>query len=371
MDRSVDRSVTGMTSPAHPGQPAARSDLRWIWVWARAVVVPASRRADAVWLGCALVAALVFGPTAMHPSDLTALALHDPATGAVLGATWLLVFVPTARVIVRPTTAYLASLPGDPRAAWLVGALALIGLQLPWVALWIAGEGLLGAAIALATTLVVAGLARWQPPRPRPTFPVWRRPGPALRAIHRRALARRAGDALVRGAGRAVLAGAAAGLMVRNNELTGEPAGVLAAQVLAVVLVPAQIGAALVTLAAHRETAWLAASSGISRATRTAALVHAVAAVHVAAAALAVAAAMLVAGPNPWLPVLALAMAIGTALGESRAMLVHEASPTVATRVVIGAIVAAAVAVVCFAVLGAAGALAILAIGACALLVMP
>jgi hypothetical protein len=200
---------------------------------------------------------------------------------------------------------------------------------------------------------------------------VWRRPGPALRAIHRRALARRAGDALVRGAGLAVLAGAAAGLMVRNNELTGEPAGVLATSVLAIVLVPAQIGAALVTLAAHRETAWLAASSGISRATRTAALVHTVAAVHLTAAALAVAAAMLVAGPNPWLPVLALAMASGTALAESRAMLVHEASPTVATRVVIGAVVAAAVSVVCFAVLGAAGALAILAIGACALLVMP
>jgi hypothetical protein len=358
-----------MASTAHPRQPAWRSDLRWIRVWSRAVVVPASRRADAVWLGCAVVGALIFGPTAMHPSDLTQLALHDPGTGVVLVVTWLLLFVPTARVIVRPQAAYLASLPGDPRAAWLVGALALIVLQLPWLALWVLGEGALGAAIVLATTLVVAGLARWQPPRLRPTFPAWRRPGPALRAIHRRALGRRAGDALVRGAGLAVLAGAAAGLMVRNNHATGEPAGVLAASVMAILLMPAQIGPALVTLAVHRDTAWLAAASGIPRGARITALTHAVIAVHLAATAIAIAAAMVIAGANPWFVPVALGTSLGTGLGEARAMLVHETSPTVAARVVIGAIVSAVIAVVCLAVLGASGAGASLAIGAAALLV--
>src|ERR1043166_4600490 len=98
------------------GQPKA-PEFRWIAAWTRAVVVPAARRAGAIWLGCAIVAAVVFGPTAMQPADLTGLALHDPGVGAVLGATWLLVFVPTARLIVRPRTAYLASLPGNPRAA--------------------------------------------------------------------------------------------------------------------------------------------------------------------------------------------------------------------------------------------------------------
>jgi hypothetical protein len=101
--------------------------LRWLGVWTRVVVVPAWRRALAAWLGLAIVAAVVFGPTAMHPSDLTGLALHDPGVGLALGVTWLLVFVPTARVIVRAApAAYLGSLPGDPRAARLVAAGALV-----------------------------------------------------------------------------------------------------------------------------------------------------------------------------------------------------------------------------------------------------
>lgn len=362
--------MTGMALSPRPRQPAGRPESRsgrWIAVWTRAVVVPASRRADAVGLGCGLVAAVVFGPSAMRPSDLTGLALHDPAAGIGLGITWLLLFVPTARLLVRPAASYLASLPGDPRAAWAVGALALIVLQLPWVLLWILGEGLRGAAVVLATTVVVAGLARWQPPRLPPTFPAWRRPGPALRAIHRRALGRRAGDALVRGVGLAVLAGAAAGLLVRNNQLAGVRAGVLAAGVIAVVRVPAQIGPALVTLGVHRDTAWLAAAAGISPAVRTTALAWTVATVHLAIAAIASLAAMAIAGANPWLPVLALGTALGTALGEARMMLVHQASPSVAARVALGAIVVAAAAVTCLAVLGAPGVVALAAIGAAAL----
>jgi hypothetical protein len=343
--------------------------LRWLGVWTRAVVVPAWRRALAAWLGLAIVAAVVFGPTAMHPSDLTGLALHDPGVGLALGVTWLLVFVPTARVIVRAApAAYLSSLPGDPRAARLVAAGALVGLQLPWLALWLLGEGLVGAALVLAHTAVIVGLARWRPPRLGATVPAWRRAGEALRAIHLRALRRRAGDALVRGAGLAVLAGAAAGLLVRNNQLSGEPAGVLGASIIAIVLVPAQVGAALVTLGAHRETTWIAQAFGIAPRTRIAALVYAIAIVHVAAAAIAAVTAMVVSGANPWLAVLALGVALGTSLGEARTMLASEASEAVAARVVVGAIVAAALAVVCLAVLDAAGAVAIVAIAGCSLL---
>ena len=357
---------------ASPGSGARQpaDGPTWLTVWSRAVVVPAWRRAVATWVGCAIAAAVVFGPTSLRPSDLTGLALHDMGAGIVLGATWLLVFAPTARTIVRPADGYLRGLPGDPGAARLVGALALIGLQLPWLALWIAGEGLLGAAIALAMTVIIAVLARWRPPVRRPTFPAWRRPGAALWAIHLRALRRRAGDAMMRGAGIAALAGLAAGLLVRNNQLTGAPAGVLGASVIAVALVPGQVGAALVAVVTHRETAWLAAASGVSRAARIAALVYTVAAIHLAATAIAVAVAMVVAGANPWLPVLALGTALGTALGEVRAMLVHEASPTVAARVVIGAIVTAAIAVVCLAVLDASGAIAVLVIGGSALLLV-
>src|ERR1041384_7506588 len=96
---SMTESVKDMASSARDRQPAV-ADLRWITVWFRAVSVPASRRADAATLGCALVGAVIFGPTAMRPSDLTGLALRDPAVGAVLAATRLLVFAPTARVIV-------------------------------------------------------------------------------------------------------------------------------------------------------------------------------------------------------------------------------------------------------------------------------
>jgi hypothetical protein len=225
-----------------------------------------------------------------------------------------------------------------------------------------------GAVVVLATTAVSVALARWRPPAVRARFPAWRREGQALRAIHLRALRRRAGDALVRGAGLAVLAGVAAGLLARNNQLTGEDAGVLGASVIAVVLVPAQIGAALVTLGAHRETGWLAQALGIAGRTRTAALVWAIAIVHLGAAALAVCAAMVVAGANAWLPVLMLGVAIGTTFAEARTMLASQDSPTVAASVVVGAVVGAAIAVVCLATLGPSGAIAFVAIGAAALL---
>jgi hypothetical protein len=346
------------------GQPGPRHEWRWLAVWTRAVVVPAWRRAVAAWLGCAIVAGVVFGPTGMHPADLTGLALHDPGVGIVLGATWLLVFVPTARAIVAAApAAYLQSLPGNPRGAGLITAAALLGLQLPWLALWTLGEGQRGLAIVVAITLVIAGLARWRPPRLRTRLPAWRRGGQALCAIHLRALERRAGDALVRGAGIAVLAGAAAGLLVRNNHVSGETAGVLGASIIAVVLIPAQIGTALVTLGVHRETAWIAAALGIAPRTRIAALVTAIAAVHLTAAAIAAGAAMMVAGVHPWL-LLALGVALGTSLGEARTILAYQASDTVATRVVVGAVVTGALAVVCLAVLDAPGALAIIALGA-------
>lgn len=362
-------SATRTADPRAQDEPIANEHIHWLGVWNRAVAVPAGRRAMAVWIGCAVAGGVVFGPQAMRASDLTELALHEPGVGFVLAMTWLLVFLPTARMIVRAApAAYLYSLPVDRRGAWLVAGAALIGLQLPWLVLWTLGDGLRGVAIVLANTAVIVALARWRPRAAHARFPAWRSPGQALRSIHLRALRRRAGDALLRGAGLSVLAGAAAGLLVRNNQLTGERAGVLGASILAITLIPAQIGAALVTVGAHRETTWIADTIGIARHIRIAALVHAVATVHLAAAAIAVLAATIIAGVNPWLAILAIAVALGTALGEARAMIAGEASPTVAVRVVVGAIVVAAIAVICLSVLDAAGAIAILAIGAFALL---
>ena len=92
--------MTDMAPSAGARQPAGPTNrpMRWITAWTRAVVVPASRRADGATLGAALIAAVAFGPTAMRPRDLTGLALGNPAVGAVLAATWLLVFVAAAVV---------------------------------------------------------------------------------------------------------------------------------------------------------------------------------------------------------------------------------------------------------------------------------
>lgn len=336
------------------------------------MVGPAWRRATAAWVGCGIVAAVIFGGAGMRVSDLTSLALHAPGVGLVLTAIWLLVFTPTARLLVRAQpAAYLTSLPGNPRAARLITAAALLALQLPWLALWILGQGLIGAAVVVVTTALVVGIASWRTAGDRPATPSWQRAGEALRGIHRRALRRRAGDALIRGAGLSVLAGLAAGLLVRNNQLTGTSAGVLGAAVIAVVLVPAQVGPALVTLAAYRETAWLAQAFGISPRDRVAALLATAATVHLVAAAIAAATAMVLTGPSPWLAVLPLGVAMGTALVEVRTVLINQASPQIAPRVVVGAILSAASAVLCLTLLDAPGVLAFLAIGALALLLAP
>src|SRR6185312_13698325 len=110
------------------------------WVWTRAVVAPAARRVAPVWIGAGIVGAVVFGPTGMQPRDLTGLALGAPAVGLVLVATWALLFLPAARVVVRADAArYLRSLPIPRWPAIAIGTAALVGLQLPWLALWLLG----------------------------------------------------------------------------------------------------------------------------------------------------------------------------------------------------------------------------------------
>lgn len=184
------------------------------------MIVPAWRRATAIWIGTGIAGGIVFGPTAMHPHDLTRLALGVPAVGAVLALTWLLVFVPTARVLVRADgAAFLRSLPGPRWSPRILAALALLGLQLPWLALWTIGDGARGLAIVVALSAVIALVATWRV-RPRiARAPRWRHGRAALRGVYLRALRRRASDALVRGVGLAILGGLVAALVVRNNEL--------------------------------------------------------------------------------------------------------------------------------------------------------
>jgi hypothetical protein len=352
--------------------PLRSANAQWLDVWTRAVIVPASRRAGAVWVGAALVAAVTLGGNGMQPGELTELALHHAGVGGVLVATWLLVFVPTARLLVRAEAAtYLRTLPGPTIAPTVLAAAALVGLQLPWVALWVIGEGLLGIAVVAVVTFAILVLARWRPPVMRAKWPGWQGDGAALRSIHLRALRRRAGDALVRGAGLSILAGATAGLFVRNNELAGSAAAAVGASVIAIVLVPAEVGVLLVILATHRQTAWLAASLGTPPATRIVAVTYAIAVVQLGATAIAIAAAALVADADAytfaWLGGTSLLVAIASAMGATRVLLGVEDSPTIASRTVVGSTVVAALAVLC---LGLFGPLGVAAFGATCMLAL-
>lgn len=297
----------------------------WLGVFVRAVVVPAARRAMPAWLGCAVIAGLLFGKNGMQPRDVTLLAQNNLAIGLALAATWTLIYLPAARVLVRADAAqFLRSLPSPRIAPLVVRAVAFVLFQLPWLVLWLTGAGPRGLAIVVGISGAIALVAAWRP-RLSMRAPRWRGAFAALFAIHVRALVRRAGDALLRGAGLAILAGAAAGLFVRNNALVGSAAAVMAASVLAIVLVPAQVGPLLTLDESHRAAAWLAASLGIAPGLRTAALAAAVALVDVVATLVALVAFTLVADANLHVVGAALAVALGAALGCTRALLADSA----------------------------------------------
>lgn len=298
-----------------------------------------------MWIGTGIVAAVIFGGTGMRPGDLTGLALHVPGVAAVLAAIWLLVFVPTARILVRADqAAYLRSLPHGP--TWPIAAAALFGLQLPWILLWVLGEGARGLVVVAALTVPIIGLAAWRPRRRRARTPRWSSGGRALAAVYLRALLRKGGDAVVRGIGLAALAGLAGALLVRNNDLAGTHAAVLASAVIAVVLVPATLGALLPLGEAHRGAANLAASLGLHTRAPLAAVVTAVYAV---AAMIAAAVVVAVTGNAMTLPI-ALATAIAAALMTTPSL---GRTPG---QIVVRAIVATAVAVIWLGWLGATGA---------------
>jgi len=345
----------------------------WLRCWTRAVVVPAYRRATGVWIGAAIGGGIIFGPTAMHPRDVTGLALAHPLVGLGLALTWLLVFVPTARVIVRAEGArFLRSLP---HATWpprVLGAPAFVALPPPWLALWAIGDGGRGVGVVAALSAVIALVALWQP-RPRPArFPPWTRPFPALRGVYVRALRRRAGDALVRGAGLALLAGLCAALMIRNNDLDGAGAATFGSGVIAVVLLPGWAGALMPLVEAQRSSAWIASSLGLSRTLRVGVLATVVVGVYAAGTLVALVAlgatahtAIATDRATYWYVVLlSLGCAVGMGLFPTPALVLEEprpASPPI--RVVTGAVLATSLALVALGWLGAIGCLLVIAGG--------
>jgi len=345
--------------------------VTWLAVWNRTVIVPATRRAMPVWIGAGITAAVIFGGTGMHPHDLTQLALHAPVVAGGLAVTWLLLFVPTARLLVRDdATRYLRSLPHAPWPPRVLATVAIILLQLPWLALWLVGEHVLGLTLAAAWTPVIAVVALWRGRVPRVGSRSWGGPARALLRVYVRALRRRASDAVIRATGLALLAGATAGLFVRNNQLEAAEASVLATAVIAVVLVPGWVGCLLPLVEAHRASAWLAQSLGIGARTRVAVLAMAIFGVYVMAMGIAVGAAALVLGDlatAAWLAALGIPTGAALALLASRAVIWAERSDSVAARTVIGSIVASAIAVLLLGWLGAPGVVALVAIAVLAI----
>ena len=334
----------------------------------RAVIVPSARRALPVWFGAGIVGAVIFGGTGMHPRDLTQLTLHTPAVAVLLGVTWLLLYVPVARLLVRDdATRYLRSLPHRSPTAIVVGALLVF--QLPWLALWGIGEHALGLALATAFTPIIAIVAVWRARPPRAATGRWTGAATGLIRIYTRAVIRRAGDALLRAIGLALLAGGAAGLFVRNNQLAPQAAGVLASAVIAVVLLPGWVAALLPLVEAHRASAWLAQSLGISERMRVAVLCWTIWKLYVGATLIAMGpAAILLADPLTIVAVAgtALGMATAVAVLVTRLIVWAERSVVVAARVVLAAIVGSAIAVIFLGWLGSTGIAALVAIAALA-----
>ncbi len=316
-------------------------------------------------MGAGIVGGVIFGPNGMRPRDFAHLALGSPAIGIGMVATWMLLFVPVARVIVRADAArYLRSLPSPRWPTIAIGVAALVGFQWPWIALWFFGAGAIGLAVVGLVTILVAGVAWWRFAPPKTGALRWRGPIAALFGVYARALRRRAADALMRCAGLALLAGLTAGLFCRNNQLVSREAGVIAAAVIAVVLTPGWAGTLLPPIETHRDTAWLAASTGISEQARRVALASIVVAIYVVTALIAAIAAIAIAPDGgEWIIALSLASAFGAAFVATRTMIRSERSDAMAMRVVIGAIAASAVVVIALGVLGAPGALAIVALG--------
>jgi len=340
--------------------------VSWLAAWMRAVIVPSVRRALPVWIGAGIVGAVIFGGTGMAPRDLTQLALRTPGLALGLGLAWLLLFVPVARLLVRDDeTRFLRSLPFPQWAPRLIAAGALVALQVPWLILWLVGEGGFGGALALALTPIIAVLAlvRGRPPR---GVPVWRGPITALLGVYARALRRRARDALLRAAGLALVAGGAAGLFVRNNGLAPADASVLAASVIAVVLVPGWAGTLLPLCEVHGQARWLASSLGASDRMRVGVLGTAIGMVYVGAMVIAVAIAAVVVGELAVALVL-VPVGVGTALGlalvVTRGVVWAEASVTPAAKVVLASMVASALAVVMLGWFGAVGVVALVTFG--------
>lgn len=253
----------------------------WVRAWLRAVSLPAWRRAAAVWAALAIIAGIVMGPTGLMPRDVVELLTREPGAAALIAGLWLALLHPVARILVRAEAAlFLRSLPAPPSAPALP-ILSLLGMQLPPPLLFAAGgRPGLGAATWLGLTTTSFALAHLALPRRAPRPLRWRGPLHGLSAILTSRLF--ADEALLRAVAFAGIAGAGAGLMIRNNQLLGGAASTLGLGTLIVLGTPAWAAVTQPLATAHRRLWPLCATTGVSSAAWIGALAAVLAAVMMA-----------------------------------------------------------------------------------------
>jgi hypothetical protein len=111
----------------------------------------AARRAVPLFVGVAIVSALIFGPQGMTSRDAVRALAQSWPLHLGLFAAWVLATAPAARPIFGTQTTLILRSLAPPRAFLPAVAVALALLELPWLLLHARGAGALGGLAALAT----------------------------------------------------------------------------------------------------------------------------------------------------------------------------------------------------------------------------
>lgn len=131
----------------------------------RTAGAPAVRRAIPLYLGLLAIAAVLFGPTGMHPTTVTEGARHAPTFRLILWVAWLLSAAPATRAVLREDALdYIRWLPLSTAHICAVLGGLLLAIQTPWVLLFAVGGG---AEQALAALWFAAGIHAVIAIRPR------------------------------------------------------------------------------------------------------------------------------------------------------------------------------------------------------------
>jgi len=288
----------------------------------------AARRAVPLFVGVAIVSALIFGPQGMTSRDAVRALAQSWPLHLGLFAAWVLATAPAARPIFGTQTTLILRSLAPPRAFLPAVAVALALLELPWLLLHARGAGALGGLAALATAagahaalagrrwllaalvaavvavdlqpawlLAVAALALAVavPAALRAAADAHRTgrlrliggpPAVALAAAHLAGAVRAAPAAWIRLLLVTVAGGALTALISRNHSLAGQALVELALAMGAPLLLIALGGAANALASAEAAAGWLLDAHGVSPLARAAARALAAAAVGLVAGAL-------------------------------------------------------------------------------------